>query len=69
MSHFYQVIRSNKLFVIHEYMFGVRSTNSCTYPIDDLARHMSKIPHHFQELATIRTNDKGVRDNADMGSH
>ncbi len=64
-DHFYQVIRSDKTFTIHEYMYGVRSVDSCVYPIDELGFYLRKIPKHFKELAVIRTNCKGVRDNSD----
>lgn len=66
MNHFYQVIRSNKTFTVHEYMYGVRSNNSVVYPIDEMGFILSKIPHHFTQLATIRGNEKTVKDSADI---
>lgn len=65
MNHFYQVIRSGKSFVIHEYMFGVRSNNAANKPIADLNWHLSKIPPHFKPLAVLHVTDKAVYDASD----
>ena len=65
MNHCYQVIRSEKTFTIHEYLFGIRSTNSTIEKIEDLNHHMRKIPPHFKALVTIRGTDRTVRDASD----
>lgn len=65
-NHMYQVIRSDKTFTIHEYLYGVRQTESQVYPVGELSRQLYRIPSHFVRLETIKTNDKGVRDNSDL---
>lgn len=65
MNHLYQIIRGKTVFTVHEYIFGVRSANSMMYPMDDMSFVLSKIPHHFHQLDTIRGSDKTVKDAAD----
>jgi len=66
MNKFAQVIRSKKYFTIHEYLYGVRSTDSKVYTIDELCRIIKC--HSYPGLvwiATIHGTDSTVKKMAD----
>ena len=59
MTHFYQVIRSKRLFVIHNYEFGVLRKDYAA-SLDELSRSLRNVPRHYEELAVIHTTDGEV---------
>ena len=65
MDYFYQVIRSDNSFTIHEYLYDVRSNNSAVQPIGELSFTISKFPNHAKAIATIYGTCKTVRDASD----
>lgn len=59
-NHMIQVIRSDKVFVIHQYTFGVFETGLAR-PVSELSNYIkcTRLPHSF-ELQPVRTTDKSV---------
>lgn len=64
LNHIVQIIRSNNLFVVHEYLFGVKQ-KSGFQDIANLNRTLICLAPHYHKLATIYGSDKTVRDAAD----
>ena len=66
MNKFAQVIRSNKTFTIHEYLYGVRSNESKIHLITDLTQIMGTYSYPgLVWIATIHGTDKTVKLAAD----
>lgn len=59
-NHILQVIRSDKVFVIHQYTFGVFEAGLAR-PISELSTYLrcTRLPHSF-DLQPIYTTDKFV---------
>ena len=64
-THLIQIIRSNHLYVIHEYMFGVRKKTGFG-DISELSRELRcRDTPDAVHLTTIHGSDKTVRDASD----
>lgn len=59
-NHMIQVIRSDKVFVIHQYTFGVFEAELAR-PVSELSTYLkcNRLPHSF-ELQPVHTTDKAV---------